>query len=135
MSLPSRRALAGWAAMALLLLLAVACRRAPLADEAPEVQVTLAADPATAVVGPLRFDVTLVDASGAPIDDATVTLRGDMSHAGMEPVLATAVAQGQGRYSADFAWTMAGDWVVTVQVTLPDGRVKIAQFPYGVQPN
>ena len=132
MSLPSRRALAGIAAVGLLLL-AVACRQAPLADEAPEVALTLTADPAPAVVGPLRFDLTLLDGDGAPIDGATVTLRGDMSHAGMEPVLATAAAQGQGRYSADFEWTMAGDWIVTVQAALPDGRLKVAQFAYGVQ--
>ncbi|HOU41364.1 MAG TPA: FixH family protein [Promineifilum sp.] len=99
-------------------------------------QLTLSPDPDTLVVGPLRLDVTLRDASGAPIDGATdVSLRGDMSHAGMEPVLATAAGQGNGIYRADFTWTMAGDWIVTVEATLPDGRLKVTQFEYAIQPN
>ena len=123
-----------WAALALLLL--VGCRRAEAADQAPDVQLTLSAGPEALTVGPLRLDVTLRDANGAPIDGATgITLRGDMSHAGMEPVLATAVGQGDGVYRADFTWTMAGDWIVTVEATLPDGRLKMAQFEYTIQPD
>ena len=120
-----------WAALALLLL---GCRRAEAADQAPDVQLTLSPAPETLTVGPLRLDVKLRDPGGAPIDGATgVTLRGDMSHAGMEPVLATAAGQGDGVYTADFTWTMAGDWIVTVAATLPDGRLKVAQFEYTVE--
>ena len=125
-----------WVALALALLLAGGCRRAETTDQAPDVQLTLSPDPDTLVVGPLRLDVTLRDASGAPIDGATdVSLRGDMSHAGMEPVLATSAGQGNGIYRADFTWTMAGDWIVTVEATLPDGRLKVTQFEYAIQPN
>jgi len=121
-----------WLALALLAL--PGCRRVETTDQAPDVQLTLSADPEAPAVGPLRLDVALRDAGGAPIDGATdVSLRGDMSHAGMEPVLATAVGQGDGVYTADFAWTMAGDWIVTVVATLPDGRLKVAQFEYTVE--
>lgn len=120
-----------WLALALLAL--PGCRRAETTDQAPDVQLTLSPDPEALAVGPLRLEVMLRDADGAPIDGATdISLRGDMSHAGMEPVLATAVGQGDGVYTADFTWTMAGDWIVTVAATLPDGRLKVAQFEYTV---
>jgi hypothetical protein len=34
-----------------------------------------------------------------------------------------------GEYRAAFEWTMAGDWIVTVTATLPDGHVATRQFP------
>src|SRR5690606_9910804 len=55
---------------------------------------------------------------------AAVELRGDMSHAGMQPVIVEAVESEPGVYRAeDFAFTMAGDWFVTTTVTTTDGRV------------
>ena len=77
---------------------------------------------------------SLWDADGQPIDGAgPVTLRGDMNHAGMKPVLADATGTGGGQYTADFEWTMAGDWTVAIEATLPDGRVKRATFPFTVE--
>ena len=118
----------------LLLLLLPACRQAVPVDQAPEVQVLLTPGPDSLFVGPISFDLTLWDADGQPIDDANlVSLRGDMSHAGMEPVLAEATGAGDGLYTADFEWTMAGDWTVTIEATLPDGRLKIVTFPFTVE--
>jgi len=118
----------------LLLLLIPACRQPAAADEATEVQVVLTPGPDSLTVGPITFDLTLWDADGQPIDGANpVTLRGDMSHAGMKPVLATATGAGDGLYSADFEWTMAGDWTVSIEATLPDGRVKRVTFPFTVE--
>ena len=74
-------------------------------------------------VGPARLIITLRDTLGAPLEGAEVQVEGNMSHAGMTPVLGTAVPQGQGLYSVpDFTFTMAGDWTLTVTATLPDGR-------------
>jgi hypothetical protein len=118
----------------LLLLLLPACRRQPAADEAADVQVVLTPGPDSLAVGPITFDLTLWDANGRPIDGAApVTLRGDMNHAGMKPVLAEATGSGDGLYTADFEWTMAGDWTVSIEATLPDGRVKRATFPFTVE--
>ncbi len=118
----------------LLLLLLPACRQAAPVDQAPDVQVLLTPGPDSLFVGPITFDLTLWDADGQPIDGAApVSLRGDMSHAGMEPVLAEARGDGDGLYTADFEWTMAGDWTVTVEATLPDGRLKIATFAFAVE--
>jgi hypothetical protein len=98
-------------------------------DQAPEIAAVLAVDPDPAVVGPATVQLQLTGASGAPIEDATnVSLKGDMSHAGMQPVLAEASGGAGGVYEAQWVWTMAGDWFVTVTATLPDGRTLVRRF-------
>lgn len=72
-------------------------------------------------VGETAFTVTLTDAQGSPINGATVAVRGDMSHAGMTPVLREVTESENGVYPVPFEWTMAGEWIVTVTVTLADG--------------
>lgn len=101
-------------------------------DGAPDVQMTLAANPEPKVVGPLSWKITLLDSAGAPIEGAAIEIRGDMNHAGMKPVVATTTEEGNGIYTADFEWTMAGDWILTVTATLPDGRVKTGVYDYAV---
>mgnify|MGYP001821836650 FL=1 len=62
-----------------------------------------------------------------------MTVEGNMSHAGMVPVLDTAVAEDPGRYGiSDFGFTMAGDWILTVQAVLPDGRAARIDRPTSV---
>lgn len=74
------------------------------------------------VVGPATIEVTVRTADGKPIDDARVQVRGDMTHA-MPPVLSEAKRVGAGRYATeDFRFTMAGDWVITAEVTLANGE-------------
>lgn len=117
--------------LTLLLATSAGCQRASqqaASDQAPEIAAALAIDPEPAVVGPAMLQVTLTDASGAPIDGASVSLKGDMSHAGMAPVLAQASGGAAGVYQAQWRWTMAGDWVVTVTATLPDGRTLVRRF-------
>ena len=80
-------------------------------------------------VGPTTLVISVADADGAPVNDAVLSVRGDMTHAGMLPVLGDAVSDGAaGRYLAPFEWTMGGDWVVTVEVTLADGTVARESF-------
>ena len=56
-----------------------------------------------------------------------------MSHAGMVPVLETASADVPGRYYVpEFNFTMAGDWVLTLEAILPDGRTARIQKPLRV---
>ncbi len=45
-----------------------------------------------------------------------------MSHAGMSPVFAEAKELQPGRYQSVMELSMAGDWNITVHVTLSDGR-------------
>ncbi|GAB4541991.1 MAG: hypothetical protein Kow0063_33400 [Anaerolineae bacterium] len=103
------------------------------AGQAADVDIALAVSPDPPGVGATRLSVSVRDTDGAPIDGARLQIRGDMSHAGMQPVLAE-VAGGQGgRYETPFEWTMGGDWIVTVTATLPDGRTATRQFHYTVE--
>jgi len=74
--------------------------------------------------------ITLVvaDAEGQAINGARVNLEGDMTHAGMGPVIAEAKEMGAGRYQAPFEFSMDGDWVVLVHITLPSGQTVERQF-------
>lgn len=73
-------------------------------------------------VGQVTFTFDLAEPSGAPITGAEVNLEGNMSHAGMAPVLAEAQEIEAGRYRATMDLSMAGDWIVLVHATLLDGR-------------
>lgn len=89
-------------------------------DAARTVRAELASEPA---VGPAEVRVTVLE-GGEPVEGAGVEIVGDMTHAGMAPVLADATdADGAaGVYlSEDFEFSMAGDWILTVDVTYPDG--------------
>ncbi len=108
------------------LMLASACRppgdgtSASGASASASVSVELLTTPAR--VGPAAFEVVLTR-DGMPVEGASVTFTGDMTHAGMVPVVADAIEIGDGVYRSDgFAFDMAGDWVVTVDVTHPDGE-------------
>lgn len=98
------------------------CRPPDPGARAGDADVTVIVDlPTDPVVGPAPLTVRL-ERDGAPVRAATVEVTGDMTHAGMVPVVATAVEQADGSYRADdFAFDMAGDWVVSVDADLPDG--------------
>lgn len=102
-------------------------------EDTTGVQITLAADSDQIVMGPMVWRVTLRDDDGQPIEDAAVSVRGDMNHAGMVPVESAANHSGDGVYTADFEWTMAGDWIVTVTAELADGNVVSQTFDYSVR--
>lgn len=119
----------------ILLVAAAGCRQsaAPTLGTA-DVALSLSVEPEEPTTGPSTLVITVTDSDGRPVNDAAVTVRGDMTHAGMQPVLAAAEAIGDGHYEADFEWTMAGDWIVTVSATLPDGRTATQEFPAAVSP-
>lgn len=78
-------------------------------------------------LGTTPVEVRLRD-DGAPVGGARVEIHGDMTHAGMVPVVRDARELEPGRYrSDDFAFTMAGDWILTVEAELPDGRRATAE--------
>jgi hypothetical protein len=88
----------------------------------PDVGVALAIEPQPPQLGPAVITVTLTDAEGQAIRGAVVGLEGNMSHAGMVPVFATATEVAPGEYRADLEFTMGGDWFILVRADLPDGR-------------
>ncbi len=57
----------------------------------------------------------MLEYQNKPLTEAAVTVRGDMTHAGMSPVQAEARELGAGRYALDnFGFTMSGDWVLSI---------------------
>ena len=112
-----------------------ACQRASQQNSAGEtsgVTIIFVVDPDPALVGQTQAVITLTDAGGQPITGASVAIKGDMSHAGMQPVLADAPEEAPGTYRTEFAWTMSGDWIVTVTATLSDGSTAEQQFDLSV---
>lgn len=109
----------GWLGLFLLLLLAGCGRgRQDLADVAVE----LGIEPDPPRLGLATVTIVLRDADGQSISDAMVEIEGNMSHAGMVPVFATASEVSPGRYEASLDFTMGGDWFILVRADLPDGR-------------
>ena len=90
-------------------------------DAAVNLDVALRFDPPP-TVGETTCTVSLVGPEGRPIQDATVSLEGNMNHAGMVPVFADAAEAAPGEYEAPFEFTMGGDWFVIVRAELSDGR-------------
>lgn len=109
-----------------LLLLTVGCQRT--SQQASQSDLQIEVEPMSTSVGDTILMVTVTDADGNPIDDATVDVKGDMTHAGMEPVLTEVEGGENGVYALPYEWTMAGDWYMTVNVTLPDGSTASQQF-------
>jgi hypothetical protein len=112
----------------------VGCQRiSQQPDSAADVTIALSVQPDPPGVGPSRLIITLTDAGGEPIEGAHLQIKGDMTHAGMQPVLAEVNEGAGGRYETPFEWTMGGDWIVTVSAALPDGRNTSRQFNLTVQ--
>ncbi|MFZ0322378.1 MAG: FixH family protein [Candidatus Sulfotelmatobacter sp.] len=87
-------------------------------------------------VGSATLILKLADASRKPVTGAHIAIETDMSHAGMSPGFAEAKELEAGRYKAPLEFQMAGDWVILLHVTLPDGTKLERQIEVmGVRPN
>ena len=130
-------------ALCFLFVLAVvlaACRQSvggatPTAPGAlPAFTVSTAFEPQPPTTGPGAVIVTVQSPDGQPLAGTTVEVRADMNHAGMTPEIATASeTDSPGVYRAAITWSMGGDWIVEVRVTLPDGATAIAQTTVRVE--
>ena len=95
---------------------ATAADSADSADSRASVEVQ--GDP---MVGPATVLVYVLE-DGEGVSGAEIEVTGDMTHAGMMPVIAEAVEAEPGLYrTEDFRFTMGGDWILTAEITLPDG--------------
>jgi hypothetical protein len=78
----------------------------------------------------------LSDASGKPVTGAHIAIETDMSHAGMSPGFAEAKEAEAGHYQAQLKFQMAGDWVILLHGTLPEGTKLERQIDLrGVRPD
>ena len=109
------------------------CARESRRSSSADIQIGLSVVPFPAAVGDMRLVVHVTDSSGRPINDASLAIKADMTHAGMTPVLAQAEGGGEdGYYNVPASWSMAGDWVVTVEATLKDGSRAQQRFDFTV---
>ena len=121
---------------ALVLLFAlVGCRE----DETPTPEanhplyvMSLDVEPDPPAVGETSLIFTVREERGPLIGDAVVSVRGDMNHAGMQPVFGEVDGSIDGLYRVPFEWTMAGDWILTVTVTFTDGSSTQNAFAFSV---
>jgi len=116
-----------WLLLIILIGAVAGCRRGSHND-IPEIGIDLAVSPNPPQVGPATVTLTFSDAQGQPLSGATVELEGNMSHAGMTPVLAQATEVAPGQYQAPLQFTMGGDWFILVKAMLPDGQSLERQF-------
>ena len=125
-----------WWIPLLAVFLLVACGPREAADDAPAASSTNATDDGLRTrvevdgdeptVGPATVTVYLLE-DGQGVTGATVEVTGDMTHAGMAPVTADAPQDEPGLYRTEgFEFTMAGDWILTAEITLPDGTTRRA---------
>ena len=92
--------------------------------------------PQPARVGAATFDLELRDANNQAVSGAHVELEGNMSHAGMSPVVGVTREIESGKYRGTLPLNMAGDWIVLVNVTLANGEHVQHQIELnGVRPN
>jgi hypothetical protein len=101
-------------------LLAPGCRK-PVEPQSG-ISVEYGISPQPVRVGPALLTVKLRDAAGKPVAGARVSFEANMSHPGMAPAFGEAKEGELGRYQGSVEFAMAGDWVVLIHVTLPDGR-------------
>lgn len=106
---------------------AVGCRRAA-APQNEEIRVTLVAPVFSPPAGDGRLTIRVADENDRPIDTAALQIRGDMADPGMVPIHASAAGGEDGLYRVPVYWTMAGEWIVTVETTLNDGRQTARTF-------
>ncbi|MGA2743054.1 MAG: FixH family protein [Candidatus Sulfotelmatobacter sp.] len=101
----------------------------------PFVEIEHEISPQPARVGPVTVTLKLADATGKALTGAHIAVEADMSHPGMNPLFAEAKEAEPGRYQAHLEFQMAGDWVILIHVTLPDGKKLERQIDVrGVQP-
>jgi hypothetical protein len=119
----------------LLLLTFSGCRQSQQsATSQADVRIELSTDPMPPETGDGTLLVTVTNPDGSPANVVRVEVRGDMNHAGMQPVFSGADLPEDGVYRVPFNWTMGGDWVLDVTALLDDGSTATRRFELAVEP-
>ncbi len=116
--------------LATLLLLGAACRQEQKLA-ASEVVLDMAVS--DLLVGDTTLTIRASDKQGKPLaEPGTLSLRGDMDHAGMTPVLAEADTAVEGVFTVPFEWTMGGSWTVEASLGLSADEVVRQVFRFDI---
>jgi hypothetical protein len=119
------------------LLLIAGCRQAtptPADSSVQAAQIALTIAPQPPTVGDSTLTITITR-QNQPLAGVSVAVRGDMTHAGMRPIIAdAATTDAQGKLVLPFKWSMSGDWIVSVTVTLTDHSQVAQDFNVTIKP-
>lgn len=110
----------------------VGCRQSSDPTPNPSILINVRYEPDPPIAGDGVVIVILRDSAGNPIDNALIHLRGDMTHAGMAPVMYDVNESVNGEYNVPFDWNMGGDWILTVTAVLADGSTTEVLFNVSV---
>ena len=115
--------------LALLLLAVAACRQ----QQITSADIRLELHASDNRVGETTLLASAIDRGGNAIaNPGKLSIRGDMSHAGMIPVFAESDQSTDGVFSLPFTWTMAGGWIVEASLTLPNGDKAVETFSFEI---
>lgn len=125
--------------LALVALTVVSCRESAQPKPTPNataasIEIDLSYDPDPPTPGDGTIVVALTESDGTPFTEAqSVVVRGDMTHAGMAPENGSVDSGENGVYRVPFNWSMGGDWILTVTVTLADGGEISEEFEVSIE--
>jgi hypothetical protein len=97
------------------------------------VRIEVTVQPSPPAIGNAVLVVYLIDLQDHAMEGATVHVRGDMMHGGMQPVFGETESSANGTYLIPFQWTMGGDWILTITADLADGSQAEAQFEFTLE--
>ncbi len=101
-------------------LLISGCR--PATESTPSILVDWEVFPDSSIDGSIPVVVMLKDSLGHPLEGARVNVEATMTHPGMQPIFEQAHETAQGRYESALKLSMSGDWVLLLDIKLPDGQ-------------
>jgi hypothetical protein len=122
----------------ILLLATSACRQsqqqaATETASGASVQIEMVTEPDPIQTGAGTLLITARGPDGTPADVVRIDVRGDMNHAGMQPVFGSAESAVEGVFRVPFNWSMAGDWILEVTAALRDGSTASQRFDVTVE--
>jgi hypothetical protein len=115
------------------LIFLVACTQHAQEQTLDDINIQIDVIPNPPTIGEATLLIKLTDAEGAPIDDAMISVIGNMGHEGMMPVESESDVSIDGEWQIPFTWTMTGDWFIDVNAELTDNRdTAQAHFEFSV---
>lgn len=118
--------------ISLLVSLLAGCRRTGEVEQTGDYEIVLLGEPSTAV-GQTELQFLVTDGTNEPVDGLSLNVKGDMTHAGMVPVLRDVNQSEEGVYIVPWEWTMGGDWVVTVTAVDAAQKQSQARFDLSIR--
>jgi hypothetical protein len=121
-------------AVVFVLVFGIGCHKPPNSPSGVVVEFQI--NPKPVRVGPVIVGFRLTDAGNHPVTGVQIAVEADMSHAGMGPVFAQANEVQPAHYESHLSLAMAGDWVILMHGTMPNGEKQERQFEVrDVRPN